>query len=134
MMSNNHKNEGCGFAEELVSYLYGETNTADGAAFEAHLDDCAVCADELKAFSGVHFSITDWKAKEFDTLVTPIIEIPYEKTVETKDETAGWLAGLRSLFSLTPGWSLAAASVAILAVFVGIVLFAMNSRRDNQLA
>lgn len=134
MMNNNHKKEGCGFASELVSYLYGETNAAESSAFEAHIEKCAACADELKAFSGVHFSIGDWKAKEFDRLPTPIIEIPYNKGIETKDANVGWLAGLRNLFSLTPGWSLAAASLAILAVFVGIALFTLNSRKGNDVA
>jgi len=138
-MNNNHKNSNCGFSEELVSYLYGETGGAENTAFEAHLQSCAGCAEELEAFSGVHFSIDDWKLKEFANLVTPSIEIPYEKaekSIAVSNVSGSWLSALRrDLFSLSPrGWSLATASFAVLAVCVGIALFALNSRKDNDVA
>ena len=137
MTNNNHKNSDCGYAEQLVSYLYDEAGAAESAAFEAHLKSCAACADEMKAFSGVQFSISDWKANEFDALAAPIIEIPYEraeKTVEVAGIKESWLSGLRNLFSLNRTLSLATASLAVLAVCVGIVLFALNARKGNDLA
>lgn len=138
MMNNNHKNSNCGFSEELVSYLYGETGGSENTAFEAHLQDCAACSEELEAFSGVQFSINDWKLKEFANLATPSIEIPYEKAeklVEISNVSDSWLSALRDLFSLSPrGWSLASASFAVLAVVVGIALFALNSRKANDIA
>jgi len=137
-MNNNHKNSNCGFAEELVSYLYGETGGAENTAFEAHLQTCAGCAEELEAFSGVHFSINDWKLKEFANLATPSIEIPYEKAekpVEVSIVSGSWWSVLRDLFSVSPrGWSLATASFAVLAVAVGIALFALNIRKDKDVA
>jgi hypothetical protein len=138
MMNNNHKNSGCGFAEELMSYLYDESSADEKAAFETHLQSCSICTDELRAFSGVHFSINDWKAKEFDVLETPVIEIPYSNTSPGKEVSvvsSSWLPVLRGLFSLSPrGWSLAAASMAVLAITVGISLFAFNSRTGSDLA
>lgn len=138
MMNNNHKNSNCGFSEELVSYLYGETGGAEKTAFEAHLQSCAGCAEDFEAFSGVHFSINDWKLKEFANLAAPSIEIPYEKaanSVEVSKVSSSWLSALRDRFSLSPrGWSLATASFAVLAVCLGIALFALNSRKDNDVA
>lgn len=138
MMNNNHKKSGCGFSEQLVSYLYGETVGAENTAFEAHLNACSVCTDELEAFSGVQFSINDWKLKEFVNLAAPSIEIPYEtadKTAEVSTVKGSWLSALRELFSLSPrGWSLATASFAVLAVCALIALFALNSRKDNDVA
>lgn len=142
MMNNNHKNSDCGFSEELVSYLYGETDAAENTEFEAHLKSCSVCADELEAFSGVHFSINDWKLKEFANLETPVIEIPYEKTEKAPDKqevstvTGSWVSGLRNLISLSPAWSLGAASFAVLAIVVGVALLALNSPKvkDNEVA
>ena len=137
-MNNNHKNSNCGFSEQLVLYLYGETAEAENMAFEAHLKSCANCSEELEAFSGVHFSINDWKLKEFANLATPSIEIPYEKAekaVEVSSVSGSWLSALREVFSLSPrGWSLATASFAILAVVIGIALFALNSRKANDIA
>ncbi len=137
MLNNNHKNTDCGFSEGLVSYLYSESNDAEKAVFKKHLDNCSACSDELALFSGVQFSINDWKLKEFSGLETPLIQIPYEKSQKQLIVTSvqsSWLSGLRNLFDLSPAWSLATASVVALAVCIGIVLFAMNSRQPNEIA
>src|SRR5690349_12927740 len=138
MMNNNHKKSGCGFDEELVSYIYGETDAVEKAEFERHLAACSSCADELKAFSGALSAIGDWKALEFDALRTPAIEIPYpsaEREVSSGKES--WLPALvRDLFSsFSPrGLALAAACVAILAVAAGAVLFMTNSNGGKDIA
>ncbi len=140
MLNGNHKNSGCGFSEALISYLYNESAGTEKVEFEAHLKKCSRCADEFAAFSGVHFSINDWKSKEFAVLETPIIEIPYEKTeksaevVKVASATGSWLSGLRNFFSLSPrAWSLATAAIAVM-VLAGIALFALNSRQNNDIA
>jgi len=137
MKNNNHNNSDCGFSDELVSYLYGESNAAENALFEKHLNKCSNCAEEFQAFSGVHFSINDWKMKDFANLETPVIEIPYEKSkqpeVSVVKET--WLSAVRDLFSLSPrAFSLATASFAVLAICVGIVFLVINSRQNNFVA
>lgn len=140
MMNNNHKNSGCGYAEQMVSYLYGETGAAETRDFETHLGSCSICADELEAFSVVQFSINDWKLQEFADLKTPLIEIPYEKAGneanqrEVSGVTASWLSGLRNLFSLSPAWSLATASFAVLAVFGFFALIVLNPDKSNDVA
>ena len=137
MMNNNHKKSGCGFDEELVSYIYGESDAGSKEIFEAHLAACSICADELEAFSGLHFAINDWKASEFAALETPAIELPYPQTAgEISNHKEWWLpAFVRDIFSLSPrGLSLAAASVAILAVAFGAVLFMIKSNGGKDLA
>jgi hypothetical protein len=140
MMNNGHKKTGCDFDEEMVSYLYGETSGAEKAAFETHLKNCLACAEEVEAFSGVQFSINDWKLKEFANLETPRIEIPYEKPERVIQESAvavSWLPSfVRDLFSsFNPrAWSLAAASVAILAVCVGLALIASKFYRQDEVS
>jgi hypothetical protein len=137
MMNNNHNHSGCGFSETLVSYLYGETHEAEKAVFEKHLAACPVCTGELELFSGVHFSIADWKAQEFALMETPVIEIPYEKAgqrAEVPVIKGSWLSGLRDLFARSPRWSLAAASLVVLAVCAGIALFALKSPSSDDVA
>ena len=137
MLNNNHKITDCGFSEALVSYLYDESNDAEKSVCKKHLDNCSACSDEIASFSGVQFSISDWKLKEFSGLVTPLIEIPYEnsqKQLIVTSVQSSWLSGLRNLFNLSPAWSLATASVVVLAICIGIVLFAMNSRQTNDIA
>ena len=135
MINNNHKKSGCGFEEELVSYIYGETDAASKAKFEAHLAACSLCADELAAFSGVHFAIGDWKASEFSALASPVIEIPYPpKAAAVKESRLP--AFLRDLFSsFSPrALSLATACVALLAFAFGAVLLLRNSPTVNHVA
>jgi hypothetical protein len=137
MLNGHHKNSDCGFGEQLVSYLYNEINGAEKFNFESHLQNCATCADEFAAFSGVHYSINDWKLKEFSMLETPFIEVPskisrFVETPELSENKSSWLSGLRRLFSLSPrAWSLATASFAVLAVCVGIILLANYKKVDE---
>jgi hypothetical protein len=135
-MNNNHKKSGCGFEEELVSYIYGETDAASKAKFESHLAACANCADELEAFSGVHFAIDDWKAAEFAAIETPAIEIPYPAAREISETKESWLSAVwRDLFSLSArALSLTAASLAVLAVAFGAIFFLIESNGGNELA
>jgi hypothetical protein len=137
MLNNNHKNKDCEHGEALVAYLYGEANAKENAAFEAHLASCRACAGELEAFSGARLAIGDWKSKDFDRLQTPPIEIPYETAAQTNEVTGvkdSWLpAVIRDLLSLSPrGWSLAAASFAIIAIAAGIAFFALNSPQTRD--
>lgn len=137
MMNNNHKSSGCGFAEELVSYLYSETGGTANTEFEKHLETCSICADEVAAFSGVHFSISEWKSKEFVHLQTPVIEIPYSFTAKMREDSSvelPWLTGLRNFFSFSTSWSLATAAMAVLIISLGIILLASNSRNSKEFA
>lgn len=134
MMNNNHKNSGCGKASELVSYLYGETDAAENTAFETHLATCSMCADELEAYSGIQFSINDWKSTAFANLQTPVIEIPYPKAANKQEVSSveeSWLSRLSKLFTFARSWSLGAAAMAILAVCAGIFLYVSNSKESN---
>lgn len=132
MINNNHQNSDCAFGERLVSYLYGESSGAESFEVEKHLKNCEACADEFAAFSGLHFAIDDWKTTEFAPLATPLIEIPYE--TKTEVVKSSWLSGLRQIFALSPAWSLATASAAVLVICTGIVWLALNARQIDDVA
>ncbi len=141
MLNGHHKNSGCGFDEQLISYLYNEIKGAEKFEFERHLNNCSSCADEFAAFSGVQSSINDWKINEFANLQTPVFKIPFADSVTStikqkpSDITDAWLSGLRQLFSLSPrAWSLATASFMVLAVCVGIVFLELNYQKNNELS
>ncbi len=91
MKNDSPKNFNCEFAAETLDFLYGEMNGERKNAFQTHLHNCSDCADEIEDFSGIRFSIQDWKAAEFDNLATPKILIPYDivKTVETENQFRG---------------------------------------------
>ena len=77
MKNDSPQNFNCEFAPEIVDFVYGEMNAERKNVFDVHLNKCSNCADEIAEFSGIRFSIQDWKAAEFDNLATPEIKIPY---------------------------------------------------------
>lgn len=129
MFDNNHHNSSCAFAEQIVSYLYNETNAKEKSAFDAHLNNCSTCADELAGFGFVRSSIVEWKNTEFSSLETPPIEIPYPLAVSTEKQS--WLGELRKLFALSPAWSMV---VAAIAVCVGLTFLVFNFSNKNEVA
>lgn len=137
--NNNHKNSTCAFAEQTVSYLYGEADAKEKTVFETHLNSCVSCAEEFAGFSAVHSSITEWRNEEFLSLEIPSTEIPYEKTrefynAETDSKVSrSWLEELRKLFTLSPALT-ASASFAVIAVCVGIIFFANKSLYNVDVA
>jgi hypothetical protein len=134
MKNDSPENFNCEFALEIVDFLYGELVGERKKAFQNHLNNCSECAGEIEDFSGIRFSIQDWKAFEFDNLITPQIEIPYEitavKTVETKKVT--WFDSIRNYFIFTPVFS-GAAAVLIFAVLVAAGIFFLNKNNGNDL-
>ncbi len=128
MLNNNH-NSSCAFAEQIVSYLYGEVNDNEKAAFDVHLYKCSSCTDELAEFGLVRSSIDEWKHQSFDVLETPFINIPYPVTVSTEKQFR--FGALRQLFSLSPTWTTA---FAVLIVCIGVAFFAFNFSTENEVA
>ena len=125
MLTNGNKVD-CGFADEIVSYIYDETGEAERRKFETHLTGCVTCTDEFAVISNARFSVFEWQKEEFAHLSTPDIVIPYaveQLTVAVKDKPAGFISELRGFLSLV-GRPMTAA--AVLAVCVGLGFVAMN--------
>ncbi len=128
MFDTNKENSPCAFAEQLVSFLYEETDGRD--AFQAHLKTCAACADELAAFGSVRASISDWRALEFSALPTPKIEIPHALEQQAKGISVkfspssvpakSWIDRLRETFAFSP-----ALTAALFFVIVCAGMFAL---------
>jgi len=51
----------CGRKEDLVTFLYGEADKSESDSFEAHLEDCDSCRDELTAFGRVREDLGAWQ-------------------------------------------------------------------------
>jgi hypothetical protein len=142
MFDTNKENSTCAFAEQLVSFLYAETEEGRGRdAFQAHLKTCPACADELSAFGSVRASIFDWRASEFSALPTPKIEFPrfFDEQVKNKSvkfahssgQTKSWLDRLRAPFAFSP--ALTAALFFVIAC-AGMFALAHNFSGSGQIA
>ncbi|CAN5726101.1 hypothetical protein BH20ACI4_BH20ACI4_00860 [soil metagenome] len=132
MKNESPKNSDCKFAPEIVEYLYDEIGGERKNSFELHLNNCSECADEIEDFSGLRFSIQDWKAAEFDKIATPAIQIPYQvvKTVET--EKVSWFDAVRRYFSLSPVLS-GAMAVLLIALFFALGIFVLSNNDESNL-
>src|SRR5262249_34190862 len=51
----------CGRKDDLLDYLYGETDSSAQASFEDHMDECGSCRAELAAFGRVRDDLSAWQ-------------------------------------------------------------------------
>jgi hypothetical protein len=127
MLNNNHKS--CQFAEQTISYLYGEAEASDRVKFEAHLADCSQCADELAGFGFVRSAVLDWRNEDFVKLQTPSFNIPALEsknpfvTANSLTESRSWFGGFGKIFAFNP---ILSASLAVLVVCCGAALLTLD--------
>lgn len=141
MFDKNGHNPSCGFAGDIISYLYDEIDSAEKLKFESHLAGCKVCGAELAAFEGVRSSVIDWRREEFGWLPTPQIVIPYEiaeeaPTIIEVAPRSTILTDFKRLFSFAP-WPPAFTAFGALVVLAGLAFFAasyINSKQGVDLA
>lgn len=136
--NNNQNHKTCSFAEQAVSYLYGEIDFDDKYNFESHLKNCSTCAEELADFAMVRSSVLDWREADFSVLETPVFQIPvnnrpqYLSTNSVSIEHFSWFANLKRIFSFNPVWTMAA--LGILAVSAGVAFIAIYNSGGNEVA
>lgn len=94
----------CARAQELVSYLYGEANELEAAEFKLHLEQCALCIEELAGFKGVRQGVQEWR-----NLSLPSFDSFVQRAVPERKRSA--LAAIREFFTLAPVWMRAATAM-----------------------
>jgi hypothetical protein len=125
MFSNVNKKD-CGFADEIVAYIYDELAGVERREFEKHLTVCAACTDEFAAVAGARYAVFEWRKEEFAPLSTPEIVIPFEPLSSELEENApsGILGGVWALFGSTGSRvAFAAAVLACAGLGLGIKYF-----------
>lgn len=124
MVNNGNKREECGFADDIVAYIYAEIGATERKKFESHLTGCAACTDEFAGISNARFAMFEWQKEEFAHLSTPEIVIPYA-TKRKNVETVGFFGGLRDLLTLS-GWSSAVMVAGAVLLCIGLGFVAIN--------
>lgn len=130
-------NNNCAFGEQIAAVLYGELEAENKPAFDAHLQTCARCADELKSFAAVRAAVADWRALEFDSLHTPKFEIEFAPRFSTQNihailpQNESRLDRLRKFFAFSPTFAVAA-SLLFIAICAGLIAY--NFAGGNQIA
>lgn len=134
MKNNSPQNFNCEFAPETIDFIYGEMSDERKNAFQIHLNKCEDCADEIREFSEIKFSIQNWKTSEFDKIATPQFEIPYQKVSEVviTNEKISFFDSVKNYFRLSPVLS-GAAAFGVLAFLVLSGTFLLQNNQDDQL-
>jgi len=136
MLDSNHKNSSCDYAEQMVTYLYGEAGVNEKIKFEAHLADCSVCAEEIAGFGFVRSSILEWREADFSHLNTPIFDSPVavkEKLFSAQSKNSGsWFSHFWKQFTFNSAMTTAA--LGVLAICIGLTLFALNFSGNGEVA
>ncbi|HWC76627.1 MAG TPA: zf-HC2 domain-containing protein [Blastocatellia bacterium] len=111
-MNESNTTPNCEMHEALVSFLYNEATVEEGRRVEAHLEQCASCADALKAFGHVRSMLQKWQVDEMPEV--------YLVTKEQRSPRRSTLSILSELLSVAPWWvkSLGVAAAAILLLSV----------------
>ena len=102
----------CDRREDLVAYLYGESEADERERLEAHLAACESCAAEVDALRSVRRSLAAW--------TPPEAELGFRVVSDPPRREAPWWRRV----GLRPAWGLAAASAAVVAaVALGAIDF-----------
>jgi hypothetical protein len=123
-MENINERPVCHRAEDLVTYLYGETNAAEARDFAMHMEQCDACRAEFSLFNQVHESIVTWRNEALGTasvpVVAPVVQtVPLSRPfVQDERRLSAW-ASLREFFSISPVWLRGATA------FAGVLLCAL---------
>lgn len=135
MKNNSPQNFNCEFAAETIDFIYGEMSIERKNAFQIHLNKCEDCADEIREFSDIKFSIQNWKTSEFDKIATPKFEIPYQKTSEVviTNEKISFFDSVKNYFRFSPVLS-GAAAFTVLAFLIGSGVFLLQNNREQTVA
>ena len=104
----------CNQSEQLVTYLYGEAAPQEAKSFEAHLEACAHCREDLAAFGDLRRSLETWEVEFSPRVNVTVARSPLDV--------------LRELMSLTPAWLRVAGAAAASAAIVLVVLAIAGTR------
>jgi hypothetical protein len=123
----------CGYAETLVSYLYGEISPDDSRAFESHLVACSACRADFSEFDQVRGSVALWRDEILAVAplstpesaplpkATPVAVREGAESNRNRGKSA--VAAIREFLSLSPMWLRAATAFATVA-FCALAIFA----------
>jgi hypothetical protein len=113
-MNETLNNTSCDRADDLISFLYGESDERETNDFKLHLKACANCQNEFVSLGGVRDSIALWKAEAFSA---PRVAIA-AATIQRRSAAAA----LREFFTLSPLWLKGAVSFAAILFCVMAIL------------
>jgi len=108
--------------QAIVSYVYGEADDVDRAAFEAHLATCDRCTTELAAFADVRVALGAWSPPHFKADPAAIVDWAGPQPSN---------AARRTSWRDIPLWAQTAAALLCLGIGAGIANFDVQYGADG---
>lgn len=119
-MNDFNDNTTCNRADDLISVLYGEASEREVSEFRVHMQTCAGCEAEMRAFGGVRESIGAWKFEALSVAPAPEVSVHAQRA-----RAKSAIAALREFFDLSPLWLKGAtAFAALLLCLLAVLAFA----------
>lgn len=121
MFDSNKGAGGCECSPAVLPYIYGELVESERVEFEAHLEDCDNCAQEISAFSSLRLSIGELKESDPNALTA--------SGASSSETSGGFISGISELIAGSIGVRvLAGAAAAVLLVLIGAAAFTVLFR------
>jgi hypothetical protein len=135
MLDKSKNNMPCSFSKQVISYFYNETEASELKDFEAHLETCETCLDELSGFNAVRSSISEWRKIEFSGLETPIfnfLPVPTEKTTDYPVSSGQnwWMDFKERFFPASSIWAASVFAALILCVGLSFIIFNHSNKPE----
>jgi hypothetical protein len=119
----------CSRADDLMTWLYGESNEKDARNFEQHLLTCSQCSEDVAAFRGIRESLFAWRQEALGISAVPSAA-PVYATIGARKQSA--IAALREFFTLSPLWLKGAVAFASMLFCLLAVLAVARFRETPQ--
>lgn len=116
----------CERSDQLISFLYDETDERESLEFKSHLRGCSTCQAEVASFGQLRESIGEWRDETVGRFAVPQLA-----HVVVRKKSA--LVALREFFDLSPLWLKGAVGFATVLFVVMLVLTAYRTQpKPNQ--
>jgi anti-sigma factor RsiW len=98
--------------QTLIAYLYDDIDTAERAAFDAHMSACARCRRDLASLGGVRRQLASWQPEMPNIVALSHQPLPMSREPSAMSHQPWW----RQI----PAWAQVAAALLVLGVSAGI--------------
>jgi len=71
MAHDKTKMRDCGYAGQILDFVYDELTASAKTAFEGHLSMCSSCTADVADLSSSRLAVREWRAEAFEPLATP---------------------------------------------------------------
>jgi hypothetical protein len=123
-MHETNNSPDCERAQDLIAFLYDETNETERRDFEVHLQQCRTCRQEVSSFGAVRQSITAWRDEALSGFVST--------TLRSSAGRRSAIAAIRQFFDLSPLWLKGAIGFAAVILCVLAALAVMKVQTNDQ--